>query len=210
MPPRLSSTRGVCSDGEQQHVGDRHERRPLPARRDVARAEVAHHAHAEALREHRRLTQLPGDERRLVPDRLPVKRDEVELGRRHAGPGPGASRWPRRPTRRCARAAGPELGASPPLQRPVELAPFLVVVRPGDEVEQLGAGRAVEPDQRRVHPVERGARHQADDERGALGHARRHRRRVAHDVAEAAGVRRRAGGRPPRDRRRAAPSRWRS
>ena len=84
MPPRLSSARGAVGRGEEQHVGHRHQRRALPARRHVARAEVAHHAHAEPLGQHRGLAQLPGDERRLVPDGLAVERRSApRSGRRH-------------------------------------------------------------------------------------------------------------------------------
>src|SRR5258705_9197174 len=42
----------------RSHVGERHERRPLPPRRHVARAEVAHHADAQALRDHRGIAEL--------------------------------------------------------------------------------------------------------------------------------------------------------
>ena len=61
---------------EQHHVGERHERRPLPSRGHIARAEVAHHAHTDPLRQHRRVAELEGRAPRLMPDRLAVRRDK--------------------------------------------------------------------------------------------------------------------------------------
>jgi hypothetical protein len=57
---------------EEQRVGRRHERCALPAGRDVARAEVVHHRHAEPLGDHRRVAHLPRRVAGLVPDGLPV------------------------------------------------------------------------------------------------------------------------------------------
>ncbi len=90
---------------EQQQVGDRNERSPLPARGHVARAEIAHHPNSESFRQHRGFAQLPGDQRRLVPDGLAVHRDEPEIGGPH--PGFGEERFYR------LRAPEAQLGVKP-------------------------------------------------------------------------------------------------
>jgi hypothetical protein len=57
---------------EQHHVDERDEGRALPPGRDVAGAEVAHHADAQTLGQHRGVAQLERGAARLVPDRLTV------------------------------------------------------------------------------------------------------------------------------------------
>ena len=54
---------------EQHHVGERHERRPLPSRRHVTRAKVADDAHAHPLGQHGGIAELERRTSRLVTDR---------------------------------------------------------------------------------------------------------------------------------------------
>src|SRR5205823_3836568 len=56
--------------------------RALPARGHVARAEVAHHPHTHALRDHRRIAELQCRATGLVPDRLAMRGDERQVARR--------------------------------------------------------------------------------------------------------------------------------
>ena len=49
MPPRLTTTRSRAGSREQRRVEGRHQRRALPARGDVARAEIGDHGHVRAL-----------------------------------------------------------------------------------------------------------------------------------------------------------------
>ncbi len=58
MPPIFSATRPRFVLPEQQVIDERHQRRALPARRDIARAKVRNHRDAGALRDHRRLADL--------------------------------------------------------------------------------------------------------------------------------------------------------
>jgi len=57
---------------EQHYVGEWDERRPLPSRRHVARAKIAHHPHADPLRHDRGVAELERRATGLVPDRLAV------------------------------------------------------------------------------------------------------------------------------------------
>ena len=62
-PPILSTATGCgrvdgVDDGAMKH---RHERRALPAGRDVGRAEVVHHRNAEPLRQRRAVADLDGE-----------------------------------------------------------------------------------------------------------------------------------------------------
>ena len=86
MPPMFCSARQWSRRREQQRVGDGHEGSALPARGDVAHAEVGDHRQTRALGDHRRLTELPGGVRRLVPHGVAVRRDRGDVG-----PGDAAS-----------------------------------------------------------------------------------------------------------------------
>ena len=58
MPPRLTITRCAVGVAEQRRVKCRHQRRALPARRDVAAAEIGDDGEARALRDARGIVEL--------------------------------------------------------------------------------------------------------------------------------------------------------
>ena len=70
--------------GEEQRVGDRNERGALPARGDVAHAEIAHDVDAGSLGDDRGFAELPRRVRRLVPDVWPCDPMATHVGARHA------------------------------------------------------------------------------------------------------------------------------
>ena len=210
MPPRLSSTRGRVGAAKSSTSAIGTSGAPCPP------AATSRARKLLTTRTPNRSARTAGSPscqvtaRRLVPDRLAVEGDEGQLRRRHLRLRQHASRPPPPPTRPGARAAARASARRRRSSACAELGPLVVGVGAGDEVEQLGVGRAVEPDQRRVHAVERGARHQADRRASGARSCGAHRRRIADDGAEPARVLREQPLGLVAARPRGAPSRWRS
>ena len=64
---------------EQQRVGDRHQWCALPARCDIAHAEIGNDIQSRSLGDHGRVADLPCGERRFMPDGVTVRRDRGNI-----------------------------------------------------------------------------------------------------------------------------------
>ena len=154
-----------------ERVGHRDQRRALTARRHVAGAEVVHDPDAEALGEHRRLTQLQRDDRRLVPEGLAREGDRGDGIRPHVREFQGDLHGVRGPLgERHVEARRVRDGAA--RQHRLDPPSLDGAVRSMSEADQLDVGRPPHTHDRRIHAVERRARHESDDKH----------RRLAHDV----------------------------
>ena len=154
---------------EENHVGERHQGRPLAARRHVAGAEVAHHPYPHALGNHRRVPQLQRRAARLVPDRLPVRRDEGQIARGDLRLGQELQHGPREALAQGNVQQGQIFRAAPR-----DGFDDLLALRHGigvlSERDELRVERLLgEAHERRRDPVERRAGHHADGE--GRGHA---------------------------------------
>ena len=143
---------------------DRHQRRALPARRDVGAAQVVHHPHAERPRERGAVADLPGEVLfRPMRDGLAVEAHDVE--RRRA---PRRSSRDQRLHRVDMRLGHRPLGGGRRLvgllgaESRADQAAHIVGIGNGEDRAERGDPLAVGLDQRHIDAVDRGPAHQAE------------------------------------------------